>query len=389
AKQPLTRQCIARALTAQLDKQPDAVDAMLKASTNDAAALNDITEGMALALKGRRKAPQPAAWPAVVSAAKTPELVARIRELSVVFGDGRALEEIRALAMDKSVSIEVRKNALASFIEAKPADLRATCEAALKERFLNAVAVTGLTGFDDPALGKKIAGSYGAFHPVDRPALIAALVSRPSFATALLDAIAGGAIPRSDLSAFQARQIAAFKDTSLTDKLKSAWGTVSEGSAERRALITKLKSTLTKNTLAAADLKAGRVLFTSLCSTCHTLYGEGGKIGPDLTGSQRSDLDYLLENIIEPSAVVSADYKLNLIRLKDGSLASGIITAKTGNTITVNQPTGPRTIETAAIAAIEPSPDSLMPAGVLEVLPEEQVRALIAYLMHPSQVPVK
>jgi putative heme-binding domain-containing protein len=122
------------------------------------------------------------------------------------------------------------------------------------------------------------------------------------------------------------------------------------------------------------------VLFSTLCATCHTLYGEGGKIGPDLTGSQRSDLDYLLENIIEPSAVVSADYRLSILRLKDGSLAGGIITAKTDKTLTINQPTGPRTIETAAIASIEPSTDSLMPAGVLEVLPEDQVRALLAYL---------
>jgi putative membrane-bound dehydrogenase-like protein len=387
AKQPLTRQCIARALTAQMDKQPAAVDAMLKSA--DPIALKEIIEGMSLALKGRRKAPQPAIWPAVVETTKDSDLAPRVRELSVVFGDGRALDEIRAFVLDKSADIQVRKNALASFIEAKPADLRAVCEASLKERFLNAVAVTGLTGFDDPALGPKIAGSYGFFHPVDRPALITALVSRPSFAAALLDSIGGGAIPKSDLSAFQARQIAAFKDAALTDKLKSAWGTISEGTAERRSLITKLKSSLTKDALAAADLKTGRVLFTSLCASCHTLYGEGGKIGPDLTGSQRHDPDYLLENIIEPSAVVSADYKLSLLRLKDGSLATGIITAKTDKTVSINQPTGPRTIESTAIAAIEPSADSIMPSGVLEVLPADQARALLAYLMHPSQVPLK
>ena len=388
-KLPLTRQCIARALTARMDKLPAAVDAMLNGAATDAAALNDITEGMALALKGRRKAPAPAAWQAVVSAAKAPELAARVRELSVVFGDGRALDEIRALAMNKSSDIQIRKNALASFIEAKPADLREVCEAALKERFLNAVAVTGLTGFDDPALGKKIAASYGSFHPVDRPALIAALASRPAFAAALLDAIAASAIPRSDLSAFHARKINALNDAALTEKLKTVWGSIRESSAERRALITKLKTSLTPKSLAAADLKAGRVLFTSICSTCHTLYGEGGKLGPDLTGAQRNDLDYLLENIIEPSAVVSADFKMSLIRLKDGSVASGVITAKNDKSVTFNEPTGPRTLDAANIAGIEVSADSIMPAGVLEVLPEDQIRALIAYLMQPAQVPLK
>jgi putative heme-binding domain-containing protein len=387
ARQPLTRQCIARSLTAQIDTQAAAVDAMLKGATSDPAALNDITEGMALALKGRRKAPAPASWSAVAAgAAASPQLTARVRDLSVVFGDGRALEEIRALVQDKSADIQIRKNALTSFIEAKPDDLRAVCEVALKERFLNAVAVTGLTGFDDPALGKKIAGSYGSFHPVDRPALISALASRPVFATALLDAIAGGTISRTELSAFQARRIAAFNDAALTEKLKSVWGAIRESTTERRALIAKLKTSLTKESLASADLKSGRVLFTSLCATCHTLYGEGGKIGPDLTGSQRHDLDYLLENIIDPSAVVTADFKMSLVHLKDGSTASGIITAKSDKSVSINEPTGPRTFDAANIASIEASADSLMPAGVLEVLPADQVKSLLAWLMHPSQV---
>ena len=385
--QPLTRQCLARALTAQLDKQPAAVDAMLRSCSDEG--LKDVLEGMSLALKGRRKALAPIIWPHVVETTKDTDLAPRVRELSVVFGDGRALEEIRALALNKSADIEIRKSALASFIEAKPADLREVCEAALKERFLNAVAVTGLTGFDDPALGKKIADSYNSFHPVDRPALMGALSARPSFAGALLEAIAANAIPRSDLTAFQARKITALNDAALTEKLKTVWGSIRESSVERRALITKLKSTLTPQALAGADLKTGRVLFTALCSSCHTLYGEGGKLGPDLTGAQRHDLDYLLENIIEPSAVVSADFKMSIIRLKDGSLASGVITAKNDKSVTFNEPTGPRTLDAANIAGIEPSADSIMPAGVVEVLPGDQIKALIAYLMQPAQVPLK
>jgi putative membrane-bound dehydrogenase-like protein len=390
ARQPLTRQCIARCLTAQIDKHPAAVEAMLKAAIGEIAALSDVTEGMALALKGRRKAPAPASWPAVVAAATAPpELAARVRELSVVFGSGRALEEIRALALNRSADLRDRKAALASLIEARPDDLREVCESALKERFLNAVAVQGLTSFDDPQLGKRIAGSYGSFHPFDRPALISVLASRPAFSAALLDAIAAGAIPRSDLSAFKARQIIAFNEESLTARLKTVWGSIREGSGERRAFITKLKSSLTPAALSQADLKAGRQLYTSLCSSCHTLYGEGGKLGPDLTGAQRHDLDYLLENIIDPGAVVTADFKMSLVRMKDGSLFSGVITTKSEKSLTLHEPLGPRTLDAAGIAAVESSADSIMPAGVLEVLPEDQVRSLIAYLMQPSQVPLK
>lgn len=387
---PLTRRCIARCLTGQIDRHPQAVDAMLAAASRGLNGMIDITEGMTLALKGRRKAPAPASWPAISAVAGgIPELASRVRELSVVFGDGRALEEIRALVLNKSGDIQVRKAALASLIEARPADLREVCESGLRERFLNAVAVQGLTGFDDAALGKKIAGSYQSFHPFDRPALIAALVSRPSFSAALLDAMAAGAIPHAELSAFHARQIAAFRNPSLTEKLKAVWGTIRDSTAERRTLITKLKSSLTRDSLATADLKSGRVLFASLCSTCHTLYGEGGKLGPDLTGAQRHDLDYLLENIIDPGAVVSADFRMSLVRLKDGSAASGVIAAKSEKSLTLQEPAGPRLLNAEDIAGIEASADSIMPAGVLEVLPDDQIRSLIAYLMHPGQVALK
>ena len=55
------------------------------------------------------------------------------------------------------------------------------------------------------------------------------------------------------------------------------------------------------------------------------LYGKGGKLGPDLTGSGRTNLDYLLENIVDPNSAVSADYRMNILHLKDGRVLSGMI----------------------------------------------------------------
>ena len=57
-----------------------------------------------------------------------------------------------------------------------------------------------------------------------------------------------------------------------------------------------------------ADLSLGRALFAKTCAKCHTLFGVGGKVGPDITGSNRANLDYLLENILDPSAVIPKEY---------------------------------------------------------------------------------
>jgi putative heme-binding domain-containing protein len=214
------------------------------------------------------------------------------------------------------------------------------------------------------------------------------LVSRPAFAKPLLEQIAAGKIPRADLTAFHARQIRSLNNAALTRRLTEAWGELRESPGDKQKLIADLKGRLTAATLAEADLSQGRLVFQGVCSACHSMYGNGGKIGPDLTGSGRANLDYLLENMVDPSAVVSADYCLSIITLADGRVLSGIIVAQTERTLTVRLLTEETTVEKKEIVKQEASPVSMMPDGLLPALSREQVRDLIAYLMHPVQVPL-
>ena len=82
--------------------------------------------------------------------------------------------------------------------------------------------------------------------------------------------------------------------------------------------------------LAAGGLKGrsyeqGKAMFAStLCSACHHFNGEGGNVGPDLTGSgSRYTLRDLMENILDPSKVISDQYGSEQIQKKDGSLVIG------------------------------------------------------------------
>ena len=120
------------------------------------------------------------------------------------------------------------------------------------------------------------------------------------------------------------------------------------------------------------------------CAACHTLFDlgqSGANLGPNLTGSGRANLDYLLENIVDPSAVVPADYKLSTITLKDGRVFSGFISAKNEQTLTLRTMTENQTLPTADVTKIEGSPLSLMPDGLLDALNQEQVRDLFGFLM--------
>jgi len=386
---PTTRRLAAHRIAAEVEEDPTTLNKLLELATSRPAAYqSDILAGLAEGFTGWRQAPKPASWDAFVAAVPKDDaaLQARVRDLSALFGDGRALDEVKRIALDKEATLDARKAALRTLIDARPDDLRALCEQLLGERFLNTVAARGLALFDDPAIGKKLAQSYRAFHQSERKQLIAALVTRPAFARALLDEIAAGKIPREDLSTFDARQIRSFNDDALSKRLAEVWGELRDTSADKRALIAKLKTQLTPAVLASADKGAGRVVFESLCATCHTLYGHGGQIGPDLTGSGRANLDYLLENIVDPSAVVPADYRLNIVTLKDGRVINGMIGAKTDRTITFKTATEPVTVERAEIVKQEEVAQSMMPEGLVLAFSDAQVRDLIAYLMHPVQV---
>jgi putative heme-binding domain-containing protein len=202
----------------------------------------------------------------------------------------------------------------------------------------------------------------------------------------LLDAVAAGKIPRNDIAAFHAREILSLNDPALSARLKEVWGDLRESPAAIKELIAKLRTVLTPEALAHADPHAGRAVFASICATCHTLYGEGGKIGPDLTGANRDNLDYLLENIADPSAVVAPDFRMSILTLKDGRVIAGMIPTKTEHTLTVRTMTDLQTVERSEVVKIEESPLSMMPEGLLAAFTPEQNRNLFAYLMGHQQV---
>ena len=389
---PLTRKLIARRLAEELEKEPGALNTLLLISLRRPEAFqSDILSGLADGLAGWRKATKPSAWDAfakLIERSTNTALRDRVRDLSVVFGDGRALDEVKRVALAKEADMNARKAALQTLIENRPPDLRAVCEQLLGVRFLNTVAVRGLAQFDDPAIGEKLAKSYRSFHPSERPAVMDTLVSRPVFAKALLAEVAAGRLPRADVSAFHARQIRSFKNAELDAQLAKAWGELREAAADKQALIVKLKSQLTPDALAKADKSAGRALYNLACANCHRLYGQGGEVGPDLTGSGRDNLDYLLDNIADPSAVVSADFRMTVADLADGRTLNALVAARTERTLTLKTMTETVTVQRSDVKSLKESALSLMPEGLLEALTPEQQRDLLAYLMHKSQVPL-
>jgi putative heme-binding domain-containing protein len=409
---PLVTQFIARRITEEIDKDPAPLNTLLGLALDGKAESlpADILRGMTDALKGWRKAKKPEAWDkfaAVIErSAGTPETNGgeaakkneadksvrapgeMLRDLNVLFGDGRALDEVRAIALDDKASLDNRRAALHTLIEAKSPDLRKVCESLLNVNSLGLDAIAGLATFDDAALADKIIGRYKALYPHERPQAIAALASRPSFAKVLLKRVAEGKIEHNDVTPVIARQIRSFNDPALTKLLAETWGETRESSDDKKKLIASLKVKLTPEFIAKGNPSQGRAIFAGVCSVCHKLYGEGNLIGPDLTGSGRHDVGYLIENIADPSAVVAADFTMVVVTLKDGRVLNGIISAKTDRTITVKMIGMETTVDRSDITKQEQLPISMMPEGLLTALSDEQISNLVSYLVSNNQVPL-
>ena len=138
--------------------------------------------------------------------------------------------------------------------------------------------------------------------------------------------------------------------------------------------------------IAAASPQRGRAVFARSCASCHVLFDAGAHIGPELTGSNRADLDYVLANVVDPNAFIGKDYLLTTVETKDGRTAAGILQRETPATVTIVNPAETLTLARENLKAINRHEVSLMPPGLLAGLKETDVADLIAYLRSPTQV---
>lgn len=144
---------------------------------------------------------------------------------------------------------------------------------------------------------------------------------------------------------------------------------------------------LAKNGIKGRSFDKGKNLFAAtMCLTCHRFAGDGGGIGPDLTGAgSRYTLRDLMENIIDPSKVISDQYGTEQIEKKDGSSVVGrIIVEENGKVFVMTNPFAPNdhvAINSADIVGKKVYPVSMMPPSMINVLNPDELLDLVAYIL--------
>ena len=350
-----------------------------------------MLEEMLVALAARGPTRMPAAWErsfAEIADTADPEIQRLVRRAGAWFGDERVVPELRSLLADPTAASSDRSESLEALVAIRDPATPAILRDLLADPEMQAAAVRSLANFPDDATPDAILTAYPRLDPAARPPAIATLTSRPDWAVRLVDAVAEGGVPRDEISAFTLQRLAESPDESLRRRLAEVWGSVRPPAADKRAAVARWRGLLDEASLASADLSRGRVVYNRTCGSCHELHGEGGRIGPGLTGSNRGDLGYLLANLLDPSGIVGRDYQATTIVTVDGRSIVGIVAEETPAGVTLQTPTERVTIPAGQIETRVLSPLSLMPENQLDTLAEAEARDLIAYLRHPDQVPL-
>ncbi len=382
---PTVTRFITRRAAADNDSLPHVIRGLTAA---DSSTRRLILAEIQNAFDGRVNIPMPSVWTAVYTELlRDPD--PRVREqadhVALLLGDERILPRLRELVLNTDAATKKRLEALHALIRSRDPEAAPVYIAALTQPSIRGPAIRALASFDRADASDALLRLYGSFSASEQQDAINTLTARPSSAIALLDAIENAQIPRSDVHAYNIRQLRSFDDATLKTRLESVWGTIREMTADKKQRIADLKSQM-KDTLADADLSNGRLLFSTTCASCHKLFGQGGEIGPDITGSNRADLDYILENIVDPSAVVSKDYTMSTIYTDDGRAVTGLVLSESDSAITVRTVNDTLLIPKNEIEERVLSKLSLMPDGQLDQLAPEDLRDLIGYLGSPSQV---
>ena len=351
----------------------------------------DILKGISAALKGQRNIKMPKGWKEIapkLAKSSNAEVRQLAQTLSLTFGSKAALDALRKVLADGKANLADRQKALAALVAARDSALPEVLRGLLREKALRREALRGLGAFEDPKTSAAILKIYTKLGTAGKRDALMTLSSRVSFAKALMAAVARGVVKSNELPADIVRQLRAHGVKDINATLDKVWGVSRSTPAAKLAEIAKYKKLLKGKVNRPVDLPRGRALFQRTCGQCHKLYGEGGEIGPDITGSNRNNLDYLLTNMLDPNAEIPNDYRTTILHTKDNRVLVGVIRRSEGQSVTIATPAEVVTVAKRDVAAIDPQDFSMMPEGLVLALKVEELRDLVAYLRGSRQVPL-
>ena len=352
-------------------------------------ASENLMKGMLSGLEGLFDVKAPDNWRATLLGLESdPVLAKSAQAIDRKFGSIKAINEALANLKDKNESVEKRREALNSLANQRRQELEGVLPELIDEPELRIDAIRALSSIQIDAswrserdLAWKLIERYNEFSSMEKLEIVQTLASRSSYGWRLTRAIRDGMVPKRDVPAYVARQLHRVVGSGFLE----TWGQISKVSNEKIASYEKYSDLLSADALNSANIQAGKTTYDGLCGACHVMYGEGGKIGPDLTGSNRTNIEYLLNNIVDPNSDLQDDYRMVLVTTRDGRTYAGNIISESDRTLTLRIVGQDQVIISKSdIQSKEVQTVSMMPEGMLDFLTDREVIDLIGFLQTNS-----
>lgn len=337
-----------------------------------------VLQGMRDGLEGRFDLKAPVNWSVVYAKLKAAKGEAAQLAIQIAqrFGDTEASEKAIATLKNKNAPLIQRQQAIQSIAARKREELVAEIPALLDDAKLRLDVIKAIADYDKEPLAKLLIAKYNDFTLAEKQQAIQTLSSRPKYGWQLTQALKSQTIPKKDVPPYAARQLLRVVGSGFIE----VWGPIEQEPSLEKSY-SKYQRMITDKAVASANAAKGETVFQNTCGSCHKMYGKGGNIGPDLTGSNRASLDYLLFNVLNPSGEIQDDYKLVVVTTRDGRTYSGNVISENDRQVTmriVGQDAVK--INKSDIQSREVMPTSLMPVGLFDSLNETEVLDLVKYM---------
>ena len=244
---------------------------------------------------------------------------------------------------------------------------------------LRTAALAALENYEDPRIAAAVLELYSQLTDDVRSVAQSLLASRQASTLALLEAVDAGRLDPKTIPLDVVRKLTVHREPRVAALVAKHWGNIDGATtAKMQQQIARLAETIGS---ASGSPYSGKKLFTANCAKCHTLFGQGGQIGPDLTSYKRDDVPNMLVNIVNPSAEVREGFETYQAATDDGRIVSGFLVDRDNQVVVLRGADGQTvTLAQDEIEELLPQRKSLMPEGVLAKLSDQDVRDLFAYL---------
>jgi putative heme-binding domain-containing protein len=338
----------------------------------------DMLNGLLAGIEDRNDVQEPTIWTKVYNnLIKDKTLQPIAQQIAQRFNSTTAAKQLlTVLKYNKSTAAQ-RIDAIKILARQQRPELIQAIPSLLNNAVLRIEVIRAIAAYNESSLGALLLEKYDSFTIREKQEVLQTMSSRSIYGRYLTEAIKKNQIPKRDIAPYIALQLRRVVGNGFVE----IWGPIDDLSNDISAEYAKYQRLLTNETLASADPLAGKQVYQRTCWSCHKMYGDGGEIGPDLTGSNRTNIAYLLSNVLEPSGELQDDYKMVVVNTRDGRTYSGNIVTESERQLTmriVGQ--GSIVINKSDIQSKEVTPTSMMPVGLFNTLTEQEILNLVAFL---------